>query len=154
MGMDMDIKIALFIHVLSIASWVGGLTVMAVWLRKSTKLHDQGLSMTESFQNVHNLNVRMMVPVAVLTLLTGLYMLVQWGPDKPLYLLIKERFGSLVVLLYVIGLPIYGGRLLKKGKTEKDPAALAGTVKRYANLLNITLLLLVFIILVVTLKFQ
>ncbi|PTX58900.1 hypothetical protein C8P63_11482 [Melghirimyces profundicolus] len=149
----MDVKIALFIHILSIASWVGGITVMAVWLRKSTKLHDQGLSMKESLVNVHNLNVRMMVPVAVLTLLTGLYMLVQWGPDKPLYLLIKERFGSLIVLLYAVGLPIYGGRLLKKVKAETDPAAMTGTLKRYIRLLNLTLLLLVFIIFAVTFKF-
>ncbi|SMO88733.1 hypothetical protein [Melghirimyces algeriensis] len=150
----MDVKIALFIHVLSIASWVGGLTVMATWLRKSTKLHEQGISMTESLVNVHNLNVRMMVPVAILTLASGLYLLIQWGPDKPMYLLIKERFGSLIVLLYAVGLPVYGGRLLKRVKSETEPSAMTKTVKGYINLLNITLLLLVFIIFVVTLKFQ
>ncbi|GGA48622.1 hypothetical protein GCM10007416_22210 [Kroppenstedtia guangzhouensis] len=150
----MGYKIALFVHVLSIASWFGGLAVMAVWLRKSTKLHDAGISMDQSLKNVHNLNVRMMVPVAILSFIAGLYMLIQFGDSKPLYLVIKERFGSLIVLAYVIGFPIYGGRLFKKLQGETDPAAKVARVKGYINLLNLTLLLLAFIILVVTFKFQ
>mgnify|MGYP007030655316 CR=1 FL=1 len=149
----MDYKIALFVHVLSVASWFGGLTVMTVWLRKSTKLHDTGISMDQSLKNVHNLNVRMMVPVAVLALISGLYMLIQ-GDMKPLYLVIKERFASLIVLAYVVGFPIYGGRLFKKLQGETDSTAKTAIVKRYINLLNLTLLLLVFILLVVTFKFQ
>lgn len=149
----MDYKIALFVHVLSVASWFGGLAVMTVWLRKSTKLHDSGISMDQSLKNVHNLNVRMMVPVAVLALISGLYMLIQ-GDMKPLYLVIKERFASLIVLAYVVGFPIYGGRLFKKLQGETDSTAKTAIVKRYINLLNLTLLLLVFILLVVTFKFQ
>lgn len=151
----MAYKIALFIHVLSIASWFGGLAVMVVWLRKSTKLHDKGISMDHSMENVHNLNVRMMVPVAIMAFAAGLYLLMSgnWGADKPMWLTIKERFGSLIILAYVIGLPVYGGRLFKKLQGETDTAAKAAGVKRYINLLNLTLILLAFIILVVTFKF-
>ncbi|WP_169713759.1 hypothetical protein [Paludifilum halophilum] len=145
-------KIALFVHILSIATWFGGLTVMAVWLRKSTALHQSGISMSKSLENVHNLNVRMMVPVAVLALAAGMYMLVTgtWGADQPLWLTVKERFGSLFVLLYIIGLPLYGGKLLKKVQSEKDESTMASTVKRYIGLLNFSLLAMLVIIVFVT----
>ncbi|MFC4075349.1 hypothetical protein [Salinithrix halophila] len=146
-------KIALFIHILSVASWFGGLAVMSVWLRKSIKLNETGISMTKSMESVHNLNVRMMIPVAILALAAGLYMLVSgnFGADKPLWLTIKERFGSLFILLYAIGLPIYGGKLFKKVAEGGDQAV--SVVKRYIALLNTTLVVLLFIIFVVSFKF-
>ncbi|QKG85466.1 hypothetical protein GXN76_14060 [Kroppenstedtia pulmonis] len=147
-------KVALFLHVLSIATWFGGLSVMAVWLRKSIAFNDSGIAMDKSLESVHNLNVRMMVPVAVLALAAGFYLLMSMygGADKQLWLLIKERFGSLFILLYIIGFPIYGGKLLKKAKAA-DVSAKTAIVKRYIHTLNFSLLLILVLILAVTFKF-
>lgn len=150
----MDYRIALFIHVVSMAAWFGGLAVMAVWLRKAIANHEAGISMTKSLEMVHNLNVRMMVPTAALVLFAGLYMLIgQGGSGGQTWLLIKERFGSLFLLVYIIGLPIFGGKLLKQAKDATNTDTMAPVVKRYIMLLNVTLLIVAFIILAATIKF-
>jgi hypothetical protein len=94
----------------------------------------------------------MLVPTAVLALLTGMYMLLSggWGSDKPLWLLIKERFASTWILVYILLFSFVGGKLLRKAQEEKDTAI---AVKRYILWLNLSLAILTLIILVVTFKF-
>ncbi|SDX32927.1 hypothetical protein SAMN05444487_11451 [Marininema mesophilum] len=151
--MQMDYSIALFIHVLSMASWFGGLAVMVIWLRKSTRLNEEGLSMKKSMESIHNLNVRMMIPVAVLGALAGFYMYLSpmWSSNMPLWLTIKERGISIFILLYIIAFPIYGGKLSKRAQAESGQAA-ETAVKRYIMLLNISVLVLLFTIFIVTIK--
>ncbi|PTM53317.1 DUF2269 family protein [Desmospora activa] len=150
----MDYKIALFFHVVSMAAWFGGLSVMAVWLRKAIANHEAGISMSKSLEFVHNLNIRMMVPTAALVLIAGLYMLIgQGGSGGQTWLLIKERFGSLFLLVYIIGFPIFGGKIFKQAKAATDANTMASLVKRYIMVLNVTLLILAFIILTATIKF-
>ncbi|MDR6227582.1 DUF2269 family protein [Desmospora profundinema] len=150
----MDYRIALFIHVLSMAAWFGGLAVMAVWLRKAIANHESGISMTKSLQFVHNLNVRMMVPTALLVLLAGLYLLFgQGGAGGQTWLLIKERFGTLFLLVYIIGLPIFGGKILKSAQAASDANAMVPLVKRYILVLNVSLLIIAFILLTATIRF-
>jgi putative membrane protein len=150
----MDYRIALFIHVISMAAWFGGLAVMAVWLRKAIANHESGLSMTKSLEFVHNLHVRMMLPTAVLVLIAGLYLLFgQGGAGGQTWLLVKERFGTLFLLVYIIGLPIWGSKVLKKAKATSDTQAMVPLVKRYIHVLNLTVLVIAFIILTATIKF-
>ncbi|SFS89353.1 hypothetical protein SAMN05444972_11062 [Marininema halotolerans] len=151
--MQIDYSIALFIHILCMASWFGGLAVMVIWLRKSIRFNNEGFSMTKSMESVHNLNVRMMIPVAVLGAIAGFYMLLtgSWSAYMPLWLIIKERAISIFILLYIIALPIYGGKLSKRVQSESGDAAVSA-VKGYIMLLNISVLVLLFTIFIATIK--
>ncbi|GGE23816.1 hypothetical protein GCM10011571_27330 [Marinithermofilum abyssi] len=146
----MAYKIALFIHVFSMATWFGGIAGMAFLLRKSIRQHEQGFSMKQTLENVHKLNTSMIVPTAVLVLAAGLYMLTTWDANKPLWLLVKERFGSLITFLYIVAIPFYGKKLLNKVREATDAAEMAAGVKRYIMLLNVTLLAMLVIIFFVT----
>jgi len=147
----MDYQIALFIHIVSIATWFGGLSMMAIWLRNAVR--GESTDAQASLRAAHRANMTMLVPTAVLALITGLYMLItgEWGSDKPLWLLIKERFASIWVLIYVLLFSFAGGKLLKKAQEENDAG---NAVKRYILWLNLSLAILTLIILVVTFRFS
>ncbi|BCU80447.1 hypothetical protein JIR001_02300 [Polycladomyces abyssicola] len=147
----MAYHIALFIHVVSVATWFGGLSMMAIWLRNAAR--GQSIDAQASLLAAHRANMTMLVPTAILALITGLYMLMSgdWGSDKPLWLLIKERFASTWILIYVLLFSFFGGKLLKKAQAEKDTEI---AVKRYILWLNLSLAILTLIILVVTFKFS
>ncbi|MDN4593647.1 DUF2269 family protein [Polycladomyces subterraneus] len=147
----MAYHIALFIHVVSVATWFGGLSMMAIWLRNAAR--GESIDAQASLRAAHRANMTMLVPTAILALITGLYMLMNggWGSDKPLWLLIKERFASTWILIYVLWFSYAGGKLLKKAQEEKDTEI---AVKRYILWLNLSLSILVLIILVVTFQFS
>jgi putative membrane protein len=147
----MAYHIALFIHVVSVATWFGGLSMMAIWLRNAAR--GQSIDAQASLRAAHRANMTMLVPTAILALITGLYMLMSggWGSDKPLWLLIKERFASTWILIYILLFSFVGGKLLKKAQAEKDTEI---AVKRYILWLNLSLAILTLIILVVTFKFS
>lgn len=144
-------KLALFIHVICISTWFGGLCVMAMYLRdsiRSNKLEN----MSYALNKVHKWNLTMFIPVALLALASGLFMLLGFGTPKPLWLLAKERIGSLVILLFVVMIITYGKKLTKNLSELRSPEELAVRVKRYIMILNLSLLVMTVLIFFVTFK--
>lgn len=143
--------IALFIHVVSIATWLGGIALMAMYLRDATRSGNLE-TMSYALGKVQRWNLTMIIPTAVLALISGIYMWMAYA-EKPFWLLVKERFGSLFVILFIVLVAFYGNKLLKQVKTNGTDTAKAQTlVKRYIMMLNISLLLLVVLVFFATVK--
>lgn len=147
----MAIKIALFIHVVSVAAWFGGISMMAMYLRDATRSGNLE-TMSYALGKAQRWNLTMFIPTAVLVLLTGIYMLLQYA-NKPVWLLVKERFGSLFVVLFILLIALYGRKLLSQVKAGGvDSAKGQAILKRYILLLNLSLLCMVILIFFVTVK--
>lgn len=151
----MSYNIALFLHIAGVATWFGAMHILAIWLGRTAKAADEK-SLAETLQTVHRLNMRTLVPSAFIVLAAGMYMLSQHyinGADLPLWLLFKERFGSLFILAYIIGFTLYG-RKLKSATSGGDAELLRKTAKRYTILAHVTTLLILIVMLFATLKFN
>jgi putative copper export protein len=146
-----DIKISLFIHVFSIATWFGSTTLMAMYLRNETRSNEQ-LAMTNALGTAHRWNLTMMIPTSVLVLITGMYMLIQYEGDKPFWLLMKERLGSLFIIAFILLITLYGKKLLQAAKNASSADAAVAPVKRYIMVLNISVLIMALLIFFVTTK--
>ncbi len=144
-------KISLFIHVVSIATWFGGTTLMAMYLRNAIRSNNNE-TMTQALSTAHRWNLTMMVPTSVLVLLSGFYMLLQHSGDKQLWLLVKERFGSLFVVVFILLITLYGKKLLKAALEASS--AKQAILKKYIMILNISVLCMVILIFFVTTKFS
>ncbi|MFC7441643.1 DUF2269 family protein [Laceyella putida] len=141
-----------FLHVLFVATWFGGISLMAMVLRDATRSNNIE-TMSHALDRAQRWNMTMFMPSSILALLTGLYMLVQTSGEKPLWLVVKERFGSVVVILFILFVVIYGRKALNQVKTSGIETEKAQTIiKRYIMLLNISLLLLVVLIFFATVK--
>lgn len=93
----------LFVHVLSVALWLGGTAALYVLYRKTMArsssdglaiAHDTARSMVKGILN----------PSALFVLLTGIGMLMQMGlvgQSKPFWLSFMEQFGGLVALISI-----------------------------------------------------
>jgi putative copper export protein len=146
-----DVKISLFIHVFSIATWFGATTLMAMYLRNATRTNDNTV-MANSLATAHRWNVTMMIPTSVLAFITGLYMLIQFQGDKPLWLLVKERLGSLFIIAFILVIALYGKKLLKAAKESASSSTTASFLKKYIMVLNLSVLIMVVLIFFVTTK--
>jgi protoporphyrinogen IX oxidase len=147
----MDIRIALFIHILFVATWFGGTSLMAMVLRDATR-SNQLETMTHALEKVQRWNLTMFIPTAVVVLLSGIYL---WLPyaQKPLWLLVKERFGSLFIILFILTVAFYGKRLLQQIKAHGiDSSKGQAILKRYILMLNLSVLSMMILIFFVTLK--
>lgn len=150
----MAYNIALFLHIAGVATWFGAMHILAIWLGRTAKAAE-GKALADTLQTVHRLNLRTLVPSAVIVLASGLYMLSQHymnGADIPFWLLFKERFGSLFILAYIIGFTLYSRKL--KGAVSGSTEQLQQTAKRYTMLAHVTTLLILVVILFATLKFN
>jgi putative membrane protein len=146
-----DVKISLFIHVLCVATWFGGTTLMAMYLRNATRSNDEAV-MTSSLGTAHRWNLTMMIPTSVLALLTGLYMLMSYDENKPLWLLVKERLGSLFVVVFILVITLYGKKLLKAVKDSASSSNASAILKKYIMVLNLSVLIMLILIFFVTTK--
>lgn len=146
-------SIALFIHVIGVATWFGSITLMAMYLRNATRTKNLE-NMATALATTHRWNLTMMIPTSVLVLITGIYMFAAiGGAEKPLWLLVKERFGSLFVILFIIVISFYGKKLLQKVKDTETKQEMAQTLlKRYILILNLSVLCMVILIFFVTVK--
>jgi protoporphyrinogen IX oxidase len=144
-------KISLFIHVLSIASWFGGISLMAMYLRNATRSNDEQ-TMSQALTTAHRWNLTMMVPTSVLTFISGMYLLMQHTGSQPLWLLVKERFGTLFILVFILIITIYGRKLLKAAQKAGSSNLAATLLKRYILILNLSVLCMVILIFFVTTK--
>ncbi|SEN38646.1 DUF2269 family protein [Lihuaxuella thermophila] len=147
----MAIHLALFIHVVCVAAWFGGISVMAMYLRDSIRSGNPE-TMSYALGKVQRWNLTMFIPTAVLVLLTGIYMLMQYA-NKPTWLLVKERFGSLFIVLFIVLIALYGRKLLNQVKAAgTDSAKGQAILKRYIMLLNLSLVCMIILIFFVTVK--
>jgi protoporphyrinogen IX oxidase len=144
--------ISLFVHVVSIATLFGGISLMAMVLRDATR-SNEAETMSKAMEKVQRWNLTMFVPTSVLILLTGIYMLMKFDANKPLWLLVKERFGSLVIVLFIVFVVWYGKKLLQGVKASgTDVQKAIALVKRYIMILNLFLLFMIILIFFVTTK--
>jgi putative membrane protein len=150
-------QIVLFLHVVLVASWFGGAAMMAMVLRDSIRTGNAE-SMNSALLRVQRWNLMMYIPVSILVLATGTYMLWdKWykiGAPLQLYALVKERFGSLFILLFILFVAILGKKWLKQASDAKDAEKTASILKRYINVLNLSLLAMTILIFFVTTKFS
>jgi putative membrane protein len=150
-------QIVLFLHVVLVASWFGGAAMMAMVLRDSIRTGNAE-SMNSALLRVQRWNLMMYIPVSILVLATGTYMLWdKWykiGAPLQLYALVKERFGSLFILLFILFVAILGKKWLKQASETKDAEQTASILKRYINVLNLSLLAMTILIFFVTTKFS
>jgi protoporphyrinogen IX oxidase len=147
----MDIRIALFIHILFVATWFGGTSLMAMVLRDATR-SNQLATMAHALEKVQHWNLTMFIPTAIVVLLSGIYL---WLPyaQKPLWLLVKERFGSLFIILFMLVVTFYGKKLLQQIKANGiDSSKGQAILKRYILMLNLSVLSMMILIFFVTLK--
>ncbi|AUS07682.1 hypothetical protein C1X05_01710 [Laceyella sacchari] len=141
-----------FLHVLFVATWFGGISLMAMVLRDATRSNNLD-TMSHALNRAQRWNMTMFMPSAVLSLITGMYMLMQVDGEKPLWLIVKERFGSVVVLLFILFVVIYGRKALNQVQASGIESAKAQSIiKRYIMLLNISLLLMAVLIFFATVK--
>jgi hypothetical protein len=145
-----DMKISLFIHVLCVATWFGATTLMAMYIRNATRSNDQ-LTITNSLATAHRWNLTMMIPTSVLVLITGMYMLMSYD-NKPLWLLVKERLGSVFVVAFILIITLYGKKLLKSVKESASITTSTSIAKKYIMVLNLSVLVMLILIFFVTTK--
>lgn len=148
----MDVRIALFIHVLSIATWFGCIALMAMYLRVATRSTSVE-TMRQAIQQTQRWNLTMIIPTSVFTLITGLYLLIKsYSDNNPTWLIVKERFGSLVVIAFILLVSFYGRKLVKTAQNTDNPEQAQKPLKTYILILNLTLLCMIILMAFVTMK--
>lgn len=93
-----------FIHVASVAFWLGGTATLYLLYRKSLRLaSSDGVSL--AYDTTRTVIKGILNPSALLVLLTGIVMLMQMGlagQAKPFWLAFMEQFGGMVALISVV----------------------------------------------------
>jgi putative membrane protein len=145
--------LVLFLHVVLVATWFGGISLMAMVLRDAVR-SNHSETMAHAIDRAQRWNLTMFLPCAVLALITGVYMLLTWH-DHALWLIVKERFGSLFVILYILFVALYGRKALKQVKSAGIETTQAQKIlKRYIMILNLSLLCMAVLIFFVTTKIR
>lgn len=141
----------LFIHLAGLAAWFGVTLLGAIMLSSfKGKIAEAGIS-SVALSTVKNIN-RVTHLSAFLVLASGLYMILQWDREgMPFWLAFMERAGGMIVLLFIIILSIFGGRL-KRTLAKGDAAGSAKGIAVYTTLAFVFLLAILAVILVVSLR--
>lgn len=148
----MDVRIALFIHVLTVATWFGCISLMAMYMREAIRSKSIE-NMHQAIRQTHRWNLSMIVPTSVLALITGIYMLIKsYSGIDATWLLVKERFGSLVILAFILLVTFYGRKLVKAAQSTDNLEQAQKPLKTYILILNLTLLCMVILMAFVTIK--
>ncbi|WP_444685323.1 hypothetical protein [Alkalicoccus luteus] len=115
------------LHIGGIALWIGSFAAFA-WLLRG--MAQQGeLAEAEKRQICRmtrfvNLGV---LPAAGIVLMTGVYMILQLNRETlPLYMLVMEQAGALIILVTAVGTGLYSRRLVKQ-LDEKGARAAASS---------------------------
>src|SRR5690606_28437044 len=91
----------LFLHIISVAFWLGGTATLYVLYRKSMRLAPaEGAAV--AYDTARSVIRGILNPAAILVLLTGIGMLMQLGlvgQSKPFWLAFMEQFGGTVALV-------------------------------------------------------
>lgn len=109
--------------------------------------------MNHTLSRVQHWNLAMFIPTSVIVLLTGVTMMMLINGDKPSWLLVKERFGSLFVILFILFIVFYGRMAIAKIKTKGvGNEKIVGILQHYIVFLNISVICMVILIFIVTVK--
>lgn len=115
------IRMMLFLHILSVAFWLGGIVAMYVLYRKAAgKSWDHGRQL--AYDAAKSVIRGVLNPSALVVLGTGIVMIMQagWmGRAKPFWLAFMEQFGGMVALVSV-GLLTWQLRRIERSLSESD----------------------------------
>ncbi|MGA8941644.1 MAG: DUF2269 family protein [Thermoactinomyces sp.] len=141
-----------FLHVVSVAFWLGGITLSTFFLRDAM-MEKQIDQMNHTFERVQHWNLVMFVPASFVVLLTGITMLMQLDGSKTFWVLVKERFGSLFIILFIAFVVFYGRSALAKMRIKSSENGINFRILKYYTIfLNISIICMAFLIFVVTVK--
>lgn len=111
----------LFVHIASVAFWLGGAVTLYVLYRKSMLLSpSEGKAV--AYDTTRSVVMSILNPSALLVLFTGIGMLTQMGlvgKTKPFWLTFMEQFGGMVALLSAGVLTWQIRRLDRASSTEE-----------------------------------
>jgi len=91
----------LFVHIASVAFWLGGAVTLYVLYRKSMRLAPSEAT-SVAYDTARSVVMSILNPSALLVLLSGIGMLMQMGlvgRAKPFWLTFMEQFGGMVALV-------------------------------------------------------
>lgn len=113
----------LFLHILSVAFWLGGTATLYVLYRK-VKHQGSSEGLNVAHDTARSVVKGILNPSAILVLFTGIGMLMQMGlvgSSKPFWLSFMEQFGGIVALLSII-LLTWQIRHLDKASSSEERA--------------------------------
>lgn len=127
----------LFVHIMSVAFWLGGIATLYVLNRKAMRFStsDKSDGIAVARDTTRSVIKGILNPSALLVLLSGIGMMVQlglMGRDKPFWLGFMEQFGGMVALVS-IAILTWQMRRLDRASSPQDQA-------RYWRQLNYTIL--------------
>lgn len=114
----------LFVHVVSVAFWLGGAAALYVLYRKAMRLQADNPSeaLTIAHDTTRSVIRGILNPCALMVLLTGIGMLTQMGlvgQSKPFWLNFMEQFGGMVALISIALLTWFMRRLDRAPSPEE-----------------------------------
>lgn len=111
----------LFVHIASVAFWLGGTATLYVLYRKSIRLSaPDGQSV--AYDTTRSVVKGILNPCALMVLFTGIGMLMQMGlvgAAKPFWLTFMEQFGGMVALISA-GMLSWQLRRLDRATTDEE----------------------------------
>ena len=111
----------LFVHIASVAFWLGGAAALWVlYLKSKRPSAESGLSL--AYDTTRSVVMGILNPSAVLVLLTGIGMMIQlgiMGRAKPFWLAFMEQFGGLVAIISAVTLT-WQIRRLDKASSDQE----------------------------------
>lgn len=149
-----------FLHLTGVAIWVGAFIAFGLLLRslvKSKQVEAQS-SIVNQIRRWVNIGI---IPSGLIVLVTGVLMIVQFSRDAlPMYMILMEQIGSLVILGSVIAISIYSFKLKKQMQAHslndvhpvKKHQSLAHLTSVYSKLLFSSAGLAIVVIVVVSLR--
>lgn len=147
--------ISYFVHIAGLAVWLGSLIGLGMLLQFIVKNTDADKANKLAGHTVRLIN-RLMHPSAFLVLLSGVYMLFElgMGSNRPFWITFMERFGSIVVLLSILLISLQGSKIKKvvTGQKLKKEITLSQAVSRYQLMVWLSVVLVLVVTLVVSLK--
>lgn len=123
----------LFVHIMSVAFWLGGTAALYVLYRKALPLVASN-GATVALDTTRSVIKGILNPSALMVLLTGIGMIMQlglMGEAKPFWLTFMEQFGGMVALIS-IGLLTWQIRRLDRATSTEERV-------RLWNRLNLTI---------------
>ncbi|KRG12261.1 hypothetical protein [Lederbergia galactosidilytica] len=149
-------KFWLFLHFTGLSIWLGSLlAIILILVMMKKHLGSKELSaIVKKITRIGNILVH---PSAFFVLLSGVLMIISMNLNaKPFYLAFMERVGGITVLITIIGVSLFGRKLVKKlTQLEVDGEVLKHTrsINNYIMMMLLSILLVLAVIFVVSFRF-
>lgn len=123
-----------FFHIVGVIIWVGAFISFGLLLRflvKERAVDAYALIV----KRIDQITKWFINPSAFIVLISGVLLLVAYGgPNKPLYITIMERAGSLVILLSIIALTLVSRKIKKAIGASAGTDSSKNTLKRLTDI--------------------